>query len=60
MSARSEGSSGAGLAGDEGTAGAKILFLEHMVDDLYFSARVLEKHFPTVLAKSARRRFLQS
>lgn len=45
---------------DEGTAGAKILFLEHMVDDLYFSPRVLEKHFPTVLAKSARRRFLQS
>ena len=38
----------------EVSAGPKVLFIEYMLDDLYFSQSILEKHIPTILIKSIR------
>ncbi|QDZ19165.1 hypothetical protein A3770_02p16830 [Chloropicon primus] len=46
--------------GDEDAAGPKLLFLEHMLDDLYFTQSILERHFPSILIKSAKQKFLQA
>lgn len=43
--------------GDRGSAGAKLMFLENMLDDLYFTQGILEKHFPSILIKDARQGF---